>query len=83
MRLFVALEVPQWLREQISAMATAGVPGAKWVPPENYHLTLRFIGDMPRHIAEDIDLALAGLRARALSTDPIRGWPHSPEAGAA
>jgi len=34
------------------------------VPTENYHLTLRFIGETPGHQAEEIDHALAGLRAR-------------------
>ena len=37
------------------------------MPPENYHLTLRFIGEAPRHLAEEIDLALATLRARGFS----------------
>ena len=64
MRLFVALELPWTLRERLAALAGAGLPGARWVPPENYHLTLRFIGETPGHRAEDIDVALAGLRAR-------------------
>ncbi len=64
MRLFVALELPWRLRDQLSTMAAAGVPRARWAPPENYHLTLRFIGETPRYRAEDIDFALSGLRAR-------------------
>jgi 2'-5' RNA ligase len=67
MRLFVALDLPWWLREQLSALSGSGIPGARWVPPENYHLTLRFIGETPAHRAEDIDLALAGLRGRGFS----------------
>ena len=67
MRLFVALDLPWMLRDRLSALAGAGLPGARWVPPENYHLTLRFIGETPRHRAEDIDTALAGLRARGFS----------------
>lgn len=63
MRLFVALELPWPLREQLAALAV-GLQGARWVPPENYHITLRFIGEAPRHAAEEIDLALAGLQGR-------------------
>ncbi len=62
MRLFVALDLPGQLRTRLSWMA-GGLPGARWVPPENYHLTLRFIGELPRFRAEEVDLALAGLRA--------------------
>jgi len=65
MRLFVALDLPWDLRQRIAALAGGGLPGARWVPPENYHLTLRFIGETPGYRAEEIDIALAGLRARA------------------
>ncbi len=67
MRLFVGLDLPWALRQRVAALAGAGVPGARWVPPENYHLTLRFIGETPGYRAEEIDLALAGLRARGFS----------------
>ncbi len=63
MRLFVALDLPWSLREQLSGLAL-GLSGVRWVPPENYHVTLRFIGEVPRHTAEEIDLALAGLHGR-------------------
>jgi 2'-5' RNA ligase len=64
MRLFVALDMPWSVREQLAAMSGTGIPGARWVPPENYHLTLRFIGDIPGHIARDVDDALLAIRAR-------------------
>jgi 2'-5' RNA ligase len=63
MRLFVALDLPWPQREQLSGLAV-GLPGARWVPPENYHITLRFIGETPRHIAQEIDHALVTLRGR-------------------
>ena len=67
MRLFVALDLPWTLRERLSRLAGAGIPGARWVSPENYHMTLRFIGEAVAPQAEEIDLALAGLRARGFS----------------
>jgi 2'-5' RNA ligase len=66
MRLFVALDLPWPLRQRLALLST-GIPGARWVPPENFHLTLRFIGEVPPHRAEDIDLALAALRGRGFS----------------
>lgn len=64
MRLFVALDLPDTLRARLAAMATA-IPGARWVPAENHHLTLRFIGEVAPDQAEEIDHALAALRGRA------------------
>ncbi len=63
MRLFVALDLPWELRERLARLA-GGIPGARWLPVENYHLTLRFIGEAPPHRAEEIDLALGTLRGR-------------------
>jgi len=67
MRLFVALDLPWELRQRVAALVNGGIPGARWVPPENYHITLRFIGETPGHRAEEIDMALAGLRGRGFS----------------
>ena len=67
MRLFVALDLPWSVREQLAALSGSGIPGARWVPPENYHLTLRFIGEIPAYVAQDVDDALLGFRARGFS----------------
>ena len=63
MRLFVALALPHETRTRLSRLAT-GLPGVRWLPPENYHLTLRFLGEMPGHRAEELDHALAALRGK-------------------
>jgi len=59
-RLFVGLPLPEKVRTRLAAMC-AGVPGARWEPPENLHLTLRFIGEVELGQAEDIDGQLARL----------------------
>jgi 2'-5' RNA ligase len=71
MRLFAGLDLP-WETKQRLAILAGGLPGARWVPPENYHLTLRFIGEVARHEAEDIDHALATIRARPFDL-PLAG----------
>ncbi len=63
MRLFVGLDLP-WAVKQRLALLGGGIPGARWVPTENYHLTLRFIGEVGPVEAEEIDLALAALRGK-------------------
>jgi 2'-5' RNA ligase len=62
-RLFVALDLPPELKTQLALLA-GGIPGAKWVPAENYHLTLRFIGEVQNWRAQEVDEALAQIRAR-------------------
>jgi len=53
-RLFTGLEVPEKIADELSFLS-CGVPGARWIDRENYHLTLRFIGDIDD--AEAIDVA--------------------------
>jgi 2'-5' RNA ligase len=62
LRLFVGIEFPPELKLQLSLLCT-GVPGAKWVDPGNFHLTLRFIGEIAEDVAADIDEALARIKA--------------------
>jgi 2'-5' RNA ligase len=67
-RLFVGIELPEATRERLSILC-AGLPGAKWVKPENLHLTLRFIGEVENGLAEDIDDALCRVRAPRFDLD--------------
>lgn len=61
-RLFVGLPLPPEVRRRLSFL-TGGVPGARWEPPENYHITLRFIGEVEMGLAEDIDAELQRIQA--------------------
>ncbi len=62
LRLFVGIALPPELKLQLSLLCS-GVPGARWVDPGNYHLTLRFIGEVDEGLASDIDAALLQVRA--------------------
>lgn len=66
MRLFVGLPLPEALRQRLAGLAS-GLPGARWVAAENLHVTLRFIGEVDDGQAEDIDAALALIRAPAFA----------------
>ena len=56
-RLFTALEIPRDAALSLSLLR-GGLPGARWIDVENYHLTLRFIGDVEGHVADEIANAL-------------------------
>lgn len=65
-RLFVALRPPHAIRAALIA-AMHGIARARWQDDEQLHLTLRFIGEVDRHRAEDIAAALGALHASAVS----------------
>ncbi len=60
-RLFTALEIPREAALSLSLLR-GGLPGARWIDVENYHLTLRFIGDVEGHVADEIANALDRVR---------------------
>lgn len=52
-RLFTALEIPRDAAMSLSLLR-GGLPGARWIDVENYHITLRFFGDVEHHVADMI-----------------------------
>ena len=62
-RLFTGLEIPKALSEELSLLR-GGLPGARWIDPENYHVTLRFIGDVDDDIAQEIAWLLGKVRRK-------------------
>ena len=66
LRLFVGIGFPPKLKLQLSLLCS-GISEARWVDPGNFHLTLRFIGEISESVAADIDDALARIRARRFS----------------
>jgi 2'-5' RNA ligase len=62
-RLFTGLEIPQSVAQSL-VMMRGGLPGARWIDAENYHLTLRFIGDIDDALAREIAGVLARVHRR-------------------
>lgn len=60
MRLFIAIPLPDDVRDDLDRLAT-GLSDVRWVPYDNYHITLRFLGEVDRPDARDIDDALVAL----------------------
>jgi 2'-5' RNA ligase len=60
-RLFTGIEIPAAIGQQL-AMLRGGLPGARWIDPENYHVTLRFIGDVDDATAHEAASALGRIR---------------------
>jgi RNA 2',3'-cyclic 3'-phosphodiesterase len=61
-RLFTAIEIPEAIRLRLSLMR-APLPGAKWIEPENMHITLRFAGDVDGRTADELAAFLDDIRA--------------------
>jgi RNA 2',3'-cyclic 3'-phosphodiesterase len=60
-RLFTGIEVPPSIAQGLSFLR-GGIPGARWIDPDNYHITLRFIGDVDGATARDVMQVLGGIR---------------------
>jgi 2'-5' RNA ligase len=60
-RLFVAIRPPETVRAQLLDLME-GMPGMRWQDDEQLHLTLRFVGEVERPVAEDLSAALQHIR---------------------
>jgi 2'-5' RNA ligase len=83
-RLFVAVEIPDDLRDAIENDVVGAlrdrVPGARWTRPEGRHLTLAFLGNVSEDRVGDIKKALASTASRNVpfdaSFDAVGGFPN-------
>ena len=65
MRLFIALDIDEAIRERITRFlegVRGFAPDARWVRPESLHVTLKFIGEKPTEKVDEIKRALAEVR---------------------
>lgn len=79
MRLFVGIGMPLPIQDRLRRLRSA-IPGARWVDQENLHLTLRFIGEVSGHDAEDVHLALQRIDADPFDLT-LRGLGHFENGG--
>ncbi|MES2096882.1 MAG: RNA 2',3'-cyclic phosphodiesterase [Pseudomonadota bacterium] len=63
-RLFVALRPPRPVRAQLMT-AMEGVANARWQDDDQLHITVRYIGEVERPVAEDVAIALSQIHAPA------------------
>jgi 2'-5' RNA ligase len=78
-RLFVALDLPQSIKQSLEPLAK-GLGDVRWLAPEQQHLTLRFIGDVDSGAVHDIAEALATVPAEPFELT-LKGLGHLPPRG--
>ena len=63
-RLFTGVEIPADVGQALASLR-GGLPGARWIDPENYHLTLRFIGNVDDIVAHEVASMLGRVKRNA------------------
>lgn len=71
MRLFTAIDIPDTLREDLTALQAPDALDARWSDPDQFHVTLRFIGDASDEEAVRYEEALAHV-----NPGPVRCAPY-------
>ena len=85
MRLFIALDIDDGIRERITRFlegVRGFAPDARWVRPESLHVTLKFIGEKPEEIVAEIERALSQVKPEPFEMT-FRGYGFFPGAKAA
>ena len=86
-RLFTGLEIPGDIAEELRGLQ-GGLPGARWIEPADFHVTLRFVGDIDIATANEIATALGDILPRTVPVTLDRlsvfgkDKPHALVAGA-
>jgi RNA 2',3'-cyclic 3'-phosphodiesterase len=85
MRIFIALDIDEAIRERIQRFME-GVrnfaPDARWVRAESLHVTLKFIGEKSADSVEEIKRVLAGVKSQSFDLT-FRGYGFFPTAKSA
>jgi len=78
-RLFIAVDLPAGIKNNLEVMSY-GIPGAKWIDPQQIHLTVRFIGEVDGTTFLDIKTALEQVSLEPFSM-ALKGVGHFPPRG--
>jgi len=85
MRLFVALDIDEPIRERIARFmdgVRGFAPDARWARPESLHITLKFIGQWRGEALEEVRRTLSSVQAQAVGLN-LRGYGFFPSAKSA
>lgn len=87
-RLFLSIDVPDYVRDSLQSLYEENLRGFHWVPRERFHMTLKFIGDIPGQFQKDVEAALDPIRVQSfllpiegIGCFPTIGKPHAVWAG--
>ena len=82
-RLFVAIDLPDAVKDQILSLRERDLPPGRWSRREALHLTLHFIGDVPEAVARayqgvlgEVEAAAFDLRIQGVGQFPINDRPR-------
>jgi RNA 2',3'-cyclic 3'-phosphodiesterase len=64
LRLFVAVWPPPEVVDRLAAMERPDVPGMRWTGPDQWHVTLRFLGEVPDVAVGDLAVVLRSCASR-------------------
>lgn len=78
-RLFIAIDFPEPVRAAL-ALLQNGLPDARWAPPEQLHLTVRFVGEVEGSVFADLQDALTAVRCDPFEM-ALSGMGHFPPRG--
>jgi 2'-5' RNA ligase len=75
-RLFAAIELPLDVKTKLIEIG-GGIPGARWLQPEQLHLTLKFIGEVDGGVLRDVIEALGEVVSDPFDLE-LKGVGHFP-----
>jgi 2'-5' RNA ligase len=81
-RLFLSIDLPDYVKDSLASLKEDEVKGFHWVPRERFHLTLKFIGDIPGQFQKDVEAAIDPIEVHSFLL-PIEGLGSFPPIGKA